>query len=82
MFNALVPAMGKVIVAGSIAGAIIIGHPMAQAMSPNEDEPGWNCSTMGNRICGTQPVSSGIAGSEDSPLAPYSVALLVSELGE
>lgn len=29
-----------------------VGHWVVQ--QPEEDEPGWNCATMGNKICGPQ----------------------------
>ena len=30
----------------------IVSLPVGSSVSIEEDEPGWNCSTMGNRICG------------------------------
>lgn len=38
-----------VLVAGTLAGC-------GQQRPPLEDEPGWNCLTQGNRICGEQQV--------------------------
>lgn len=29
----------------------VLSAPQA-TQPPQEDEPGWNCATMGNRICG------------------------------
>lgn len=68
MLNTLIPAVGKLIVAGSIAGAMMLGHPMAGAgamQEITEDSPAWDCTTMGNRVCGPQSVGGGIAGCYD-----------------
>ena len=35
-----------IIAAGVAIGAMMLAEP------PLEDEPGWDCATMGNMICG------------------------------
>jgi hypothetical protein len=36
----------KVILAAAVAAAIVTAEPI------QEDDPAWNCHTMGNRVCG------------------------------
>lgn len=33
------------------------GGELCRADQPQEDEPGWDCTTMGNRVCGPQPAA-------------------------
>lgn len=40
--------MVSVLIAGTVAGS--------SPRPPLEDEPGWNCHTQGNRICGSQSI--------------------------
>ncbi|WP_236747242.1 hypothetical protein [Mycobacteroides abscessus] len=68
MYNRLTLAMaaGALVMAGAIAdpaGAAptVIPTPATPSMvhsvptaEPEEDEPGWECATMGNRICGPE----------------------------
>lgn len=58
----LAMAAGALVMAGAIAdpaGAILtpatpsVMHSVP-ASEPEEDEPGWDCATMGNRICGPE----------------------------
>lgn len=41
-----------------LVATFLIGIPMVLAplagAQPLEDEPGWDCTTMGNRVCGTR----------------------------
>ncbi len=39
-----------------IAIALAIGIALS---APLEDQPGWDCATMGNRICGTTVTPEG-----------------------
>jgi len=49
-----------VVVAVALMGWLHVGHkasavrPVAQVQSVHveEDEPGWDCHTMGNKVCG------------------------------
>ncbi|MBN7317872.1 hypothetical protein [Mycobacteroides abscessus] len=62
----LAMAAGALVMAGAIAdpaGATptVIPTPATPsvvhsvpASEPEEDEPGWDCATMGNRICGPE----------------------------
>lgn len=43
--------MFKLAIAALLIGTPLILAPMVQAQ-PREDEPGWDCATMGNRVCG------------------------------
>lgn len=36
----------------SVAAVILTVSGCASQHVPNEDEPGWNCHTQGNHICG------------------------------
>ncbi len=40
------------IVASGIAVAIVLGVAAIAIAGPAEDEPGWDCRTQGNHICG------------------------------
>lgn len=48
------------VLAGGVTGAVITGmvasegHPASGVIT--EDDPRWDCATMGNRVCGTSPV--------------------------
>ncbi|WP_457095117.1 hypothetical protein [Mycobacteroides abscessus] len=55
----LAMAAGALVMAGAIANPTVIPTPATPsvvhsvpASEPEEDEPGWDCATMGNRICG------------------------------
>lgn len=65
MYNRLTLAMaaGALVMASAIAdpaGATptVIPTPatpsVVHSVQPEEDEPGWDCATMGNRICGPE----------------------------
>ena len=38
--------------AGAALGAMLLASPDAHAQTIQEDDPGWNCITMGDRSCG------------------------------
>lgn len=57
MYDRLTLAMaaGALVMAGILAdpaGATPSVVHSVSASEPEEDEPGWDCATMGNRICG------------------------------
>lgn len=60
MYNRLTLAMaaGALVMAGAIAEPTVIPTPatpsVVHSVQPEEDEPGWDCTTMGNRICGPE----------------------------
>jgi len=35
-----------------------------------EDEPGWDCASMGNRVCGPADIPR-VTTSDDTPFVPY-----------
>lgn len=53
----LAMAAGALVMAGAIANPTVIPTPATPSVVHSvpqieEDEPGWDCATMGNRICG------------------------------
>ena len=36
-----------------------------QGIAPQEDEPGWSCATMGNRVCGPGNEEGAVPGCYD-----------------
>jgi len=40
-------------VIGLVASALTIGATLASSAQISEDDPRWDCRTMGNHICGT-----------------------------
>jgi len=63
MYNRLTLAMaaGALVMAGAIAEPTVIPTPATPSVvhsvptaEPEEDEPGWDCATMGNLICGPE----------------------------
>lgn len=38
-----------------IAFLVVLSRPSGAQRRIEEDEPGWDCRTMGNRICGPMP---------------------------
>lgn len=40
------------LVIASLATTLAVGAPVAQAQPLHEDNPGWSCTTQGNRVCG------------------------------
>lgn len=63
LYNRLTLAMaaGALVMAGALAEPTVIPTPATPSVvhsvpigQPEEDEPGWDCATMGNLICGPQ----------------------------
>lgn len=55
----LAMAAGALVMAGAIAEPTVIPTPATPSVVHSvpqieEDEPGWDCATMGNRICGPE----------------------------
>ncbi len=50
--DSLVPGGREIIVYRGIDATPIAGVNAARIPCPEEDEPGWNCHTLGNEICG------------------------------
>lgn len=48
--------------AGTAVAAMLLASPNAHAAPVQEDDPGWNCVTMGNRICGPSNTNGVVAG--------------------
>lgn len=46
--------------------AIAPAHPVVQVCE--EDQPCWDCTTMGNRICGHPPMDYGLPTNDESPV--------------
>ncbi|OBC03354.1 hypothetical protein A5784_14035 [Mycobacterium sp. 852013-50091_SCH5140682] len=68
---------------GIPAGAIVVGtaqaEPVAQAIE--EDQPGWDCRTMGNRICGpdnAQGLAAACYNDQAEVVAPWPCHLVVN----
>jgi hypothetical protein len=36
----------------AVVAALLLSGCASSGPAPLEDEPGWNCATMGNRVCG------------------------------
>jgi hypothetical protein len=56
--TALRRAAGALLLAGALAGCgpfADAGAGIRNAPACHEDEPCWDCSTMGNRTCGPRP---------------------------
>ena len=52
MTAAKVAAAVVVVAAGMIPPAVAADHGKTPAGVVLEDAPGWDCATMGNRVCG------------------------------
>lgn len=56
-----VTALGLGLTVGTLAAVDITGpatphpvsHPVTRSATITEDDPRWDCHTMGNRVCGT-----------------------------
>lgn len=42
----------------AVAGAVAEPAPVQATQQIEEDDPGWDCRTMGNRVCGVQYAST------------------------
>ena len=72
--------------ASAAAIALVVATPsnLASTATLNEDAVGWNCLTMGNRVCGDafapigSPLADALAEGEDSatPARDWSVCLV------
>lgn len=58
--NAAALVTGLWVLGGTLAGGLVLGpavhagtHTVALSTTCEEDQPCWDCETMGNRLCGT-----------------------------
>lgn len=69
-------------------GAMLLAYPEADQpasyQSVVEDDPAWDCTTMGNRICGPSNAQGAVAGCFDEGgvlVAPWPCTVVVNPDG-
>ena len=85
MFKVIASAMFITATAIFVPGVVSTGTPVddiATPMSVEEDSSGWNCVTMGNRVCGPdQGVTAGCYNDNEELVASWPCFVVVDDDG-
>lgn len=71
-------------IAAALTAASLFTMPIASAGPVQEDDPGWSCITMGNRVCGldnSNGVTPGCYDDTSTLVAPWPCHVVVNPDG-